>query len=94
MIRFVLRFIGLVSLALWEWFHKNPIIDVRLFQNLNFLSANAMMFGIVDRLLFRPYPYMRDPASVHRVYWQWWQRGSRNSRSASTRCSSGWWPAS
>ena len=40
----VLAVVGLVSLALWEWFYKNPIIDVRLFRNLNFLSANAMMF--------------------------------------------------
>jgi len=44
------------------------------------IGANAMMFGIVDRLLFRPYPYMRDPATVHRVYWQWWRRGARVTR--------------
>ena len=35
---------GLVSLALWEWFYKNPVVDVRLFRNLNFLGANLMMF--------------------------------------------------
>jgi DHA2 family multidrug resistance protein len=40
----VLAASGLVSLVLWEWFHKDPIVDVRLFGNLNFLSANAMMF--------------------------------------------------
>jgi DHA2 family multidrug resistance protein len=34
----------LVSLVIWEWFHKTPIIEVRLFKNLNFLGANAMMF--------------------------------------------------
>src|SRR5262249_21704081 len=34
----------LVSLVVWEWFQKAPIIDVRLFKNFNFLSANAMMF--------------------------------------------------
>jgi DHA2 family multidrug resistance protein len=45
----VLAAVGLVSLAVWEWFHKDPIVDVRLFRNLNFLGANAMMFvaGIV-----------------------------------------------
>jgi predicted permease len=32
------------------------------------IGANAAMFGIVDRMLFRPPPMMRDPASVHRVY--------------------------
>jgi DHA2 family multidrug resistance protein len=34
----------LVSLVIWEWFHKTPIIEVRLFKNLNFLGANGMMF--------------------------------------------------
>ncbi len=41
----------LVSLAFWEWFQKNPVIDVRLFKNFNFLSANAMMF-VLGILLF------------------------------------------
>jgi MFS transporter, DHA2 family, multidrug resistance protein len=40
----VLAAVGLVSLVIWEWRHKDPIVDVRLFRNLNFLSANAMMF--------------------------------------------------
>src|SRR5690349_14190856 len=32
------------------------------------LGANAAMFNVVDQLMFRPYAYMRDPSSVHRVY--------------------------
>ena len=40
----VLAAVGLVSLVVWEWFHDDPIVDVHLFRNLNFLSANAMMF--------------------------------------------------
>ena len=32
------------------------------------IGANAAMFGIVDRLLFRPPALMKDPATVHRVY--------------------------
>ncbi|HEV2383423.1 MAG TPA: DHA2 family efflux MFS transporter permease subunit [Terriglobia bacterium] len=40
----VLAGVGLISLVIWEWFQKNPIVDVRLFKNLNFLGANAMMF--------------------------------------------------
>ena len=28
------------------------------------------MFGVIDRLMFRPFPYLRDPARVHRVYLQ------------------------
>jgi putative ABC transport system permease protein len=34
------------------------------------IGANAAMFGVVDRLMFRPDPYLRDPGSVHRVYLQ------------------------
>ena len=41
----------LVSLVIWEWFSKHPIIDVHLFKNLNFLGANAMMF-ILGIMLF------------------------------------------
>ena len=32
------------------------------------IGANAAMFAVLDRLMFRPFPYLRDPASVHRVY--------------------------
>ncbi|HEX4685115.1 MAG TPA: ABC transporter permease, partial [Gemmatimonadaceae bacterium] len=32
------------------------------------IGANAAMFGIVDRMLFRPPPLLRDPATAHRVY--------------------------
>ena len=32
------------------------------------IGANAAMFGIVDRLLFRPPPMLKDPATAHRIY--------------------------
>jgi putative ABC transport system permease protein len=32
------------------------------------LGANTAMFGVVDRLLFRPPPQLRDPGTAHRVY--------------------------
>jgi len=32
------------------------------------IGANAAMFGIVDRLLFRPPPLIKDPETAHRVY--------------------------
>ena len=38
------------------------------------IGANAAMFGVVDRLMFRPYPMLRDPATVHRVYLRWNER--------------------
>jgi DHA2 family multidrug resistance protein len=47
----VLAAVGLVSLVVWEWFYKNPVIEVRLFKNLNFLGANGMMF-MLGMLLF------------------------------------------
>jgi DHA2 family multidrug resistance protein len=34
----------LISLVIWEWFHKSPIIDVRMFKNFNFASASLMIF--------------------------------------------------
>lgn len=39
----------LVSLVIWEWFQKAPIIDVRMFKNFSFASSSLMMFtlGIV-----------------------------------------------
>jgi DHA2 family multidrug resistance protein len=38
--------IGLVSLVIWEWRHKEPVIEVRLFKNFNFATANLMMFTL------------------------------------------------
>jgi DHA2 family multidrug resistance protein len=42
----VISVVALVSLIIWEWRHKEPIIDVRLFKNLNFAAANLMMFTL------------------------------------------------
>ena len=39
------------------------------------IGANAAMFGIVDRLLFRPPAFLRDVDHVHRVYLTWNQDG-------------------
>jgi len=47
----VIAGVALVSLVIFEWFYKNPIIEVRLFKNLNFLGANAMMF-VLGIMLF------------------------------------------
>ena len=40
------------------------------------IGANAAMFDVVDRLMFRPLAYLRDPSTVHRLYWQRQQRGA------------------
>jgi DHA2 family multidrug resistance protein len=42
----VVAAVCLVSLVVWEWFGDQPIIDVRLFRNFNFLTANLMMFMV------------------------------------------------
>jgi putative ABC transport system permease protein len=39
------------------------------------IGANAAMFGVVDRLMFRPLAYLRDPGSVRGLYWQTQDRG-------------------
>jgi putative ABC transport system permease protein len=41
------------------------------------IGANTAMFGIVDRLMFRSLPFLRDPASVNRVYLSYSFRGDR-----------------
>jgi predicted permease len=40
------------------------------------IGANAAMFGVVDRLMFRPYAYLRDPSSVNRIYLRATYRGT------------------
>jgi DHA2 family multidrug resistance protein len=47
----ILAAVGLVSLVIWERRQRNPIVDVHLFRNLNFLGANFMMF-VVGIILF------------------------------------------
>lgn len=31
------------------------------------VGANVAMFGVVDRLIFRPHAYLDDPGSAHRI---------------------------
>src|SRR5258708_290719 len=42
----VVSAVCLISLVIWEWFHKTPIIDVRMFKNFNFASSSLMMFTL------------------------------------------------
>src|SRR5262244_4443018 len=41
----------LISLVIWEWYAKAPIIDVKMFRNFNFASASLMLF-MLGILLF------------------------------------------
>ena len=42
------------------------------------IGANAAMFGVVDRLMFRTPPYLHDAERVHRVYLYLTTRGTEN----------------
>lgn len=42
------------------------------------IGANAAMFSVVDRILFRPPPMLKDPALTHRVYLGTTNRGREN----------------
>ncbi|HTR24170.1 MAG TPA: DHA2 family efflux MFS transporter permease subunit [Terriglobales bacterium] len=47
----VVAAVCLLSLVIWEWFQKAPIIDVRMFKNFNFASSSLMLF-MLGILLF------------------------------------------
>lgn len=47
----IVAVVCLISLVIWEWFQKTPIIDIHLFKNMNFLGANFMMF-VLGIMLF------------------------------------------
>ncbi|MGA2420237.1 MAG: DHA2 family efflux MFS transporter permease subunit [Candidatus Acidiferrum sp.] len=40
----VVSVVCIISLVIWEWFQKAPIVDVRMFKSFNFASANLMIF--------------------------------------------------
>ncbi len=43
--------VGLAAMAVYEWFHKDPIVDVRLFKNANF-ALSGVMFFVIGLILF------------------------------------------
>src|SRR5271170_2299346 len=47
----VIAVAGLVSLVIWEWFQKQPTVDVRLFKNFNVATTN-LMFLMLGAALF------------------------------------------
>ena len=47
----VIAAVGLVSLVMWEWSQKEPIVDVRLFKNFNVATTN-LMFLMLGAALF------------------------------------------
>src|ERR1700722_439181 len=47
----VIAVVGLVSLVVWEWFQKQPIVDVRLFKSFN-VATSSLMFLMLGMALF------------------------------------------
>jgi MFS transporter, DHA2 family, multidrug resistance protein len=42
----VIAAVCLVSLVVWEFYQKNPIVDIRLFGHFNFATSSMMMFVV------------------------------------------------
>jgi DHA2 family multidrug resistance protein len=42
---------ALIFAVFWEWYHKDPVVDLHLFKDRNFASANLMMFMLGFALL-------------------------------------------
>ncbi len=56
----------------WRGILANPGFSAAVVITLALgIGANTAMFGIVDRLLFRPPAYLRRPGEVNRVYLSW-----------------------
>jgi MFS transporter, DHA2 family, multidrug resistance protein len=43
--------VSLIMVGIWEWFHKDPIIDLHLFQERSFAVGNLLMFMVGFALL-------------------------------------------
>jgi putative ABC transport system permease protein len=54
---------------------RNPGFAIAVALTLGLgIGANSAMFGVIDQMMFRPLPYLRDPVRVHRVYLRWHER--------------------
>ena len=61
---------------------RNPGFTVGVMVTLALgIGANTAMFSVVDRLLFRSPPLLRDPDQVHRIYFASMDRGTEDARS-------------
>jgi predicted permease len=53
----------------WRGLRSKPAFTIGVVLTLGLgIGANAAMFGILDRLLFRPPAYLRDASTTHRIY--------------------------
>ena len=63
----VVATVCLISLVIWEWFQKAPLIDVRMFKNFNFASASLMLFTL-GILLFSALVLMPQFLQTSRIH--------------------------
>ena len=42
----IISVVCLIALVIYEWFYKEPIVDVRLFKNFNFAASSLMIFMV------------------------------------------------
>jgi MFS transporter, DHA2 family, multidrug resistance protein len=47
----IIAFAGIVGAIFWEWFHTDPIIDLKLFRDRSFAVSTSMMFCVGFALL-------------------------------------------
>jgi MFS transporter, DHA2 family, multidrug resistance protein len=47
----IISVVALVAVVFWEWFHKDPIIDLHLFKERSFAVGNLLMFMVGFALL-------------------------------------------
>jgi putative ABC transport system permease protein len=67
----------------WRGFRRTPAFALTVVVTLALgIGANAAMFNLVDRLMFRPLSYLRDADNVHRIYWLWQERGTTTTTTA------------
>ena len=53
----------------WRGLRRSPVFTITVVLTLGLgIGADVAMFGVIDRLMFRPFPYLRDPGTVDRVY--------------------------
>src|SRR5487761_956818 len=43
--------LALAGAVVWEWFHKDPVVDIHLLRDRTFLTANVLMFMVGFALL-------------------------------------------
>jgi predicted permease len=62
-------------------FRRRPGFTLAIVVTLGLgIGANAMMFGVVDRLLFRPPAHLTAPDRVHKIYFSTWSNGRESIR--------------